>query len=118
MVIAFPRLRTEGLDVSRVYNQEMMSNLIRAFQSGLAKANTRRREDHVVLAARHEGRWLVLDSRGSALVEDKELVHYRALAAFGNDGSDLPAAAPILRLPEVALHPVLLDHATKGFAQP
>lgn len=56
------------------------------------------REDHAVLAARHEGRWLMLDNRYSALNEDMELRHFTPLFALDQDGVKLFAAPYAKRL--------------------
>ena len=49
----------------------------------------RRQEDHAVLAARLDGRWLVLDNRTLALVDDDDLAGYAAVTAFGADPDDV-----------------------------
>jgi predicted transglutaminase-like cysteine proteinase len=55
------------------------------------------RVDHAVLAARFEGRWLVLDNRKSAAVEAEDLRHYMPLYALGAEGVKLFAAPFALR---------------------
>jgi hypothetical protein len=57
-------------------------------------------QDHAVVAARLEDRWLILDNRGFLLVEDRASA-YRPLAAFGAGidpvdvaASGRPEAAP------------------------
>jgi predicted transglutaminase-like cysteine proteinase len=50
------------------------------------------RIDHAVLAARFEGRWLVLDNRKSAAVETDDLRHYLPIYALGAEGVKLFAA--------------------------
>ncbi len=50
------------------------------------------RLDHAVLAARHEGRWLILDNRYLALAEDSELRHFMPLFAINDQGVKLYAA--------------------------
>jgi Bacterial transglutaminase-like cysteine proteinase BTLCP len=54
--------------------------------------DTEIRVDHAVLAARFEGRWLVLDNRKSAAVETDDLRHYMPLYALGAEGVKLFAA--------------------------
>lgn len=56
------------------------------------------RQDHAVLAARHDGRWLVLDNRHSALAEDMDLRHFTPLFALDQDGVKL-FAAPYAKRP-------------------
>jgi predicted transglutaminase-like cysteine proteinase len=48
--------------------------------------DARLQQDHAVLAARLDGRWIVLDNRRLVLLEDEALHGYTALAAFGADG--------------------------------
>jgi predicted transglutaminase-like cysteine proteinase len=50
------------------------------------------RIDHAVLAARFEGRWLVLDNRKSGVVETADVRHYQPLYALGAGGVKLFAA--------------------------
>jgi predicted transglutaminase-like cysteine proteinase len=50
------------------------------------------REDHAVLAARLDGRWLILDNRRAALVADSEAAGLRPLFAIGGEGVKLLAA--------------------------
>jgi predicted transglutaminase-like cysteine proteinase len=47
--------------------------------------DTHLQQDHAVLAARSDGRWLLLDNRRFSLVEDRDAYAYRPLAAFGPD---------------------------------
>lgn len=56
--------------------------------------NDAMRQDHAVLAVRHEGRWLILDNRRMAMVEDRHF-DLRPLFAFDRDGvrSLVPALA-------------------------
>jgi predicted transglutaminase-like cysteine proteinase len=49
--------------------------------------DVRLREDHAVLAARSEGRWLVLDNRRMRMLALGELPDYVPLFALGRDGS-------------------------------
>lgn len=58
------------------------------------------REDHAVIAARHEGRWLVLDNRRSLLSEDAELRHFTPMFALDQDGVKLFAAPYAQQPPE------------------
>jgi predicted transglutaminase-like cysteine proteinase len=48
--------------------------------------DTPTREDHAVVAARLDGRWLLLDNRWFALVEDGELERYSPMFAIDRDG--------------------------------
>lgn len=48
--------------------------------------DTRRREDHAVVAVRLDGRWLVLDNRWLALVEDVELENYLPMFGMNREG--------------------------------
>lgn len=50
------------------------------------------RLDHAVLAARHDGRWLILDNRWSELTEDGEATRFTPLFAINHDGVHLFAA--------------------------
>ncbi len=55
------------------------------------------RQDHAVLAARLDGRWLVLDNRRFTLVEDRYAVQYAPLFALDMDGVSRIAGAGIKR---------------------
>lgn len=50
------------------------------------------RQDHAVLAARHDGRWLILDNRHSILIEDSDATSFAPLFAINHDGVHLFAA--------------------------
>ncbi len=50
------------------------------------------RMDHAVLAARADGRWLILDNRYSALTEERDARFLTPLFALGDDGVKLFAA--------------------------
>ena len=50
------------------------------------------RQDHAVLAARLDGRWLILDNRFSALMEDSEAKSLTPLFAINHEGVHLFAA--------------------------
>lgn len=50
------------------------------------------RQDHAVLAARHAGRWLVLDNRWEAMMETRELARFRPLFAIDHRSVKLFAA--------------------------
>jgi predicted transglutaminase-like cysteine proteinase len=52
----------------------------------LVVRDTRRREDHAVVAVRLDGRWLVLDNRWLALVEDVELENYLPVFGMNREG--------------------------------
>jgi predicted transglutaminase-like cysteine proteinase len=49
--------------------------------------DTRLGQDHAVLAARLDGRWLLLDNRRFSLIEDRDAHAYHPLAAFGPETS-------------------------------
>lgn len=56
--------------------------------------DARRGGHHVVLAARLDGRWLVLDNTRLLLLEDREaLWHYTPVAALGHDGAPILTSA-------------------------
>jgi predicted transglutaminase-like cysteine proteinase len=50
------------------------------------------RQDHAVLAARHDDRWLILDNRKSLLIEDSDASNFMPLFAINHDGVHLFAA--------------------------
>jgi predicted transglutaminase-like cysteine proteinase len=50
------------------------------------------RQDHAVLAARHDGRWLILDNRWSELTADGAATRFTPLFAINHDGVHLFAA--------------------------
>lgn len=50
------------------------------------------RDDHAVLAARHDNRWLILDNRHATLHADTSLPHFTPLFAINHDGVKLVAA--------------------------
>jgi predicted transglutaminase-like cysteine proteinase len=52
----------------------------------LVVRDTRRREDHAVVAVRLDGRWLVLDNRWLALAEDVELETYLPMFGMNREG--------------------------------
>lgn len=52
----------------------------------------RARQDHAVLAARFDGRWLILDNRYGAVLSDADVGHFVPLYALNNDGVNLFAA--------------------------
>jgi predicted transglutaminase-like cysteine proteinase len=53
-------------------------------------------EDHAVAAARVDGRWLILDNRTLAMVEDGALVRYRPLFTLDAGGARRLEARPVL----------------------
>jgi predicted transglutaminase-like cysteine proteinase len=67
------------------------------------------RTDHAVLAVRHEGRWLILDNRRMALLEQSEIGHFMLLFALDHNGVKL-LAAPYAQRPanesEITLAPI------------
>lgn len=58
----------------------------------LVVVEARRPGRHAVLAARLDGRWLVLDNARMPMVEDRDLAIYRAVAALGSGEDGAPAA--------------------------
>jgi predicted transglutaminase-like cysteine proteinase len=50
------------------------------------------RDDHAVLAARFEGRWLILDNRFAAIPEDSRMHNFTPLFALDDEGVKLVAA--------------------------
>lgn len=58
--------------------------------------DTRLQEDHAVVAARLDGRWLMLDNRRMAMVEDVQIRNYRPTFAIDQDGVRRYPAAPLL----------------------
>jgi predicted transglutaminase-like cysteine proteinase len=55
-----------------------------------------RQEDHAMVAARLEGRWLLLDNRRMAMVEDARLRNYRPTFVIDHDGVRQYSPAPSL----------------------
>src|SRR5437762_11865389 len=55
-----------------------------------------RGEDHAVAAARLDGRWLTLDNRRMAMVEDIDARNYRPIFVIDRDGVRRYEAAPLL----------------------
>jgi predicted transglutaminase-like cysteine proteinase len=71
------------------------------------------RQDHAVLAARENGRWLVLDNRHLMLAETTSLPQFTPLFALDHQGVNL-FAAPYVTLPT----PVGLDPAGRAGVTP
>ncbi len=67
----------------------------------LVRDRATRNDDHAVLAARHEDRWLVLDNRHNTLNDDMALSHFTPLFAINHEGVKL-VAAPYLKQPAAA----------------
>lgn len=57
------------------------------------------REDHAVLAARLDGRWLILDNRFNVIPEDTRMHNFTPLFALNHDGVKLVAAPYAKRAP-------------------
>jgi predicted transglutaminase-like cysteine proteinase len=55
--------------------------------------DARLEQDHAVLAARFEERWLVLDNRRFLLLDDRDVRDYRPLASFGPDAGPVQLVA-------------------------
>lgn len=77
------------------------------------------RQDHAVLAARHDGRWLILDNLRTGLLDDGELKRYLPLFALDHEGVKL-FAAPYAALPphesETDVAPATTDESFGGAA--
>src|ERR1700726_2624010 len=75
--------------------------------------DTIRGEDHAVAAARLDGRWLMLDNRRMAMMEDADVRNYRPMFVIDqNGGMQYADAPPLFRLPDPdAVQPVALDMA-------
>jgi predicted transglutaminase-like cysteine proteinase len=58
--------------------------------------DTIRGEDHAVAAARLDGRWLMLDNRRMAMVEDANVRNYRPLFVIDHSGVMQYVGAPLL----------------------
>jgi predicted transglutaminase-like cysteine proteinase len=58
--------------------------------------DTIRQEDHAVVAARLDGRWLMLDNRRMAMVEDAQLRNYRPTFVIDHQGVRQYSDAPML----------------------
>ncbi len=71
-IAKYVALREAGLD-----NQDLRLMIVR---------DTKLREDHAVVAARLDGRWLVLDNRRLVLLEDMQLKQYAPLFEIDDDG--------------------------------
>src|SRR5690242_598048 len=72
-----------------------------------------RGEDHAVAAVRMDGRWLTLDNRRMAMIEDADIRNYRPTFVMDRDGIRLYAAAPLLaRMAGPAAEPALPASAT------
>jgi predicted transglutaminase-like cysteine proteinase len=48
--------------------------------------DTLQQEDHAVVSARLDGRWLLLDNRRMAMLEDSQLPYYRPMFVLDRDG--------------------------------
>ena len=44
------------------------------------------RQDHAVLATRHDGKWLILDNRWDRLYEDKDMKQFKPLVVVDSEG--------------------------------
>jgi hypothetical protein len=58
------------------------------------------RQDHAVLAARHDDGWLILDNRRTELMTDSEASSYTPLFAINHRGVQL-FAAPFAKRPQL-----------------
>ncbi|MBR1125863.1 transglutaminase-like cysteine peptidase [Bradyrhizobium lablabi] len=74
-----------------------------------------RGEDHAIAAAKLDGRWLTLDNRRMAMVEDADARNYRPLFVIDRDGAKRYDAVPLLAgLPRPAPPAVLSIAAAPG----
>jgi predicted transglutaminase-like cysteine proteinase len=74
-----------------------------------------RGEDHAVAAARLDGRWLTLDNRRMAMVEDGDIRNYRPTFVMDRDGIRRYVPAPLLAgIAVPAAEPVPLAPATSA----
>jgi hypothetical protein len=70
-------------------------------------------EDHAVAAARLDGRWLTLDNRRMAMVEDAQVRNYRPTFVIDQHGIMRYSDSPLLaRLPDRDLTPSVALNAT------
>lgn len=74
----------------------------------LIMRDTLRGEDHAVAAARLDGRWLTLDNRRMAMIEDADIRNYRPTFVMDRDGVRRYEPAP----------PLLSDIAAAHAAEP
>jgi predicted transglutaminase-like cysteine proteinase len=78
-----------------------------------------RGEDHAIAAARLDGRWLTLDNRRMAMVEDADARHYRPIFVIDRDHAKRYEAAPLLAaLPHPAPSIALSVAAAPGLISP
>jgi predicted transglutaminase-like cysteine proteinase len=61
-------------------------------------------EDHAVVAARLQGRWLMLDNRHMVMVEDTHMRNYRPTFVIDHDGVRQYAVAPPLLVERTSRH--------------
>ena len=74
-----------------------------------------RGEDHAIAAAKLDGRWLTLDNRRMAMIEDGDAKNYRPLFVIDRDGAKRYDAVPLLAgLPRPAPPAVLSIAAAPG----
>jgi hypothetical protein len=78
--------------------------------------DTIRGEDHAVAAARLDGRWLMLDNRRMAMVEDADVRNYRPMFVIDQSGVMRYVDRPVLvaapagdpAVPNAAIQPSLI----------
>jgi predicted transglutaminase-like cysteine proteinase len=73
--------------------------------------DTIRGEDHAVAAARLDGRWLTLDNRRMAMVEDADVRNYRPSFVIDRDGVRRYEEAPIPALRDRNLMSQAMSHS-------
>ena len=80
----------------------------------LIMRDTLRGEDHAVTTARLDGRWLTLDNRRMAMIEDTDIRNYRPTFVMDRKAVRRYAPAPLLSGPEAAVNlPVPAMAATR-----
>jgi predicted transglutaminase-like cysteine proteinase len=78
-----------------------------------------RGEDHAIAAAKLDGRWLTLDNRRMAMVEDVDARHYRPIFVIDRDHAKRYEAAPLLAAMPRPVPPATLSIAlAPGFIAP
>ncbi len=73
------------------------------------------REDHMVLAARHDGRWLILDNRRLLLLGADELPHYAPRFALDHEGVKSIMAPSLARLSDGEKENALTRRSERGY---
>jgi predicted transglutaminase-like cysteine proteinase len=77
--------------------------------------DTLRNEDHAVVAVRLDGRWLTLDNRRMAMVEDAQVRNYRPIFLIDRDGVKRYQDAPLPALEDRDLASEATLNTASGF---